>query len=306
MSPCGRDAPRCSPFGCGHTGCTGPNVTRNRAGRRRHCGLPQDTRGEHALPAFGLIYDPGVRATAEILDRLPGTILALDDLVYPNGSADDFENCYAPTWGRYKARTRPVPGNHDYASAGGAPYHSYWGERAGAPGKGYYSFEIGARHVVVLNSDIDGSTNSAQADWLRRDLAANGECCTLALLQHPRFNSGQVGNQAQVADLFQTLVDHGTTIVLSGHAHNYERFAPQGADGRPDANGTRLFVVGIGDADLRPMKTGQANSEVFQARAWGVLKLALSEGRYAWEFVSAAGGGFRDSGVGACVERRNP
>ena len=255
---------------------------------------------------FGLIFDPGVRATANLLDGLPGTVLALGDLVYPHGSADDFENCYGPTWGRHKERTRPVPGNHDYMIDGGAPYHSYWGERAGARAKGYYSFEIGAWHVVALNSNIATDADSPQARWLRDDLEANVARCVLALWHHPLFSSGRVGNHPHMADLFRTLVDHGASIVLSGHGHNYERFAPQDADGQPDAGGARLFVVGTGGADLRQRETEQANSEVFQALTWGVLKLALFEDRYAWEFVSAGGGGFRDSGSGACVERRSP
>ena len=275
------------------------------AGDIAHC---RKTRVASALyRMIGLILDPGVRATADLLDRLPGTVLALGDLAYPHGSADDFENCYGPSWGRHKERTWPVPGNHDLESAGGAPYHNYWGERAGAPGNGNYSFEIGAWHVVALNSDIATDADSPQAQWLRDDLEASVARCVLAFWHHPLFSSGRVGNHPHMADLFRTLVDRGASIVLSGHAHNYERFAPQDADGQPDANGARLFVVGTGGADLREMKTEQANSEVFQARTWGVLKLVLFEGRYSWEFVSAAGGGgFRDSGAGACAERRSP
>jgi hypothetical protein len=257
----------------------------------------------------GNFGQPGAPATAALLDGLPGTILILGDLAYWNGSAEDFRDCYDRSWGRHKARSRPVPGNHEYRSPGAGPYFDYWGQAAGAPGKGYYSFELGAWHVVALNSNIDAGAGSAQAAWLRRDLAASGARCILAYWHHPLFNSGKHGDRPEMREAFRALHAAGADVVLAGHAHNYERFAPMDAEGRRDpARGLRSFVVGTGGAQLKADMISdppRENSEAVDGSTWGLLELTLYATRYAWRFVPVEGGGFEDSGEAPCVPRGN-
>jgi hypothetical protein len=248
---------------------------------------------------------PGDAQTAALLDALPGTVLALGDLAYPNGTLSEFESCYGPTWGRHKARTRPVPGNHEYGTGGAAGHFDYFGAAAGDRQEGWYSFELGAWHVVALNSNctaIGGcARGSPQADWLEGDLAAHPSACTLAFWHHPRFSSGFHGNDPALRDLWQILDERDADVVLAGHDHDYERFAPQDADGRADPRGLRQFVVGTGGRSLRAFGALAANSVVRSSSSYGVLKLELLLDRYAWEFVPVAGASFADSGVATCV-----
>ena len=244
----------------------------------------------------------GAAATAHLLEGIDGTIFTLGDHVYRDGTTEQFRSCYAPTWGRYKARTRPVPGNHDYHTDNGAPYYAYFGESAGEPGKGYYSYDRGAWHLVALNSNIAAETGSPQERWLRDDLAAHKTSCTLAYWHVPVFSSGRHGDDAHMKDLWRVLYAFGADVVVNGHDHNYERFAPQDPDGKADATrGIREFIVGTGGARLRPIKGQQANSEVRDGATWGVLKLTLRPTSYDWEFLPVAGGTFRDAGSTACV-----
>ena len=177
----------------------------------------------------------GDEATAQLLDNLPGTVLTLGDNAYPDGTAQQFNDCYNPTWGRHKARTRPSPGNHDYHVPGAADYFAYFGSAAGEAGKGYYSFNLGAWHLIALNSQLDSAAGSVQEQWLRTDLAANQKTCVLAYWHYPRFNSGSHGNNTKTQPFWQALYDYGADVVLSGHEHLYERFAPQKPDGTADA-----------------------------------------------------------------------
>ena len=251
--------------------------------------------------------EPGAAATAALLDRLPGTVLALGDLVYPEGSAEDFRKCYEPTWGRHKERTRPTPGNHEYRSPDAAPYFAYWGERAGEPGKGYHSFDLGAWHIVALNSNVDARKGSAQERWLRADLAKTKARCILAYWHFAVFSSGKHGGLPDMLPLYTALYEAGASVVLSGHDHNYERFAPQNPRGRLDPErGIRSFVVGTGGAPLRPGQEAAPNSEVFHARSWGVLRLELYEKGYTWAFIPGYEEGFTDSGSSQCVRRSLP
>ncbi len=243
----------------------------------------------------------GDEATAELLDRIAGTVFTLGDNVYNSGTTAEFANCYEPSWGRHKSRTRPSPGNHDYVTRDAAPYFAYFGANAGEPGKGYYSYNLGAWHIIALNSEIQVDAGSAQEQWLRADLAANRTTCTLAYWHKPRFSSGPHGNNPRFDALWQALYQFDADLVLSGHDHNYERFAPQTPAGVADAaRGIREFIVGTGGAGLYPIVTIRPNSEVRNARTWGVLKLTLHATSYDWEFVPVAGRTFTDAGSGNC------
>ncbi len=244
----------------------------------------------------------GDEATADLLDGIPGTVFTAGDNAYPNGTATNFAQCYGPSWGRHRARTRPAPGNHDYNTSGAADYYTYYGARAGPSGRGYYSYDLGDWHIISLNSNVAMAVGSAQETWLRADLAASNQPCTLAYWHHPRFSSGTThGNANATAPLWQALYDAGAEIVVSGHEHNYERFAPQDPVGVADpATGIREFVVGTGGVSHYNGRTLQPNSEVFEGLTWGVLKLTLSPGGYSWTFISVPGSGFSDSGTGSC------
>jgi acid phosphatase type 7 len=247
----------------------------------------------------------GAEATAKLLDQIPGTVMAVGDLAYPDGTKENFE-CYDQTWGRQKTRTRPAPGNHEFHSSAATPYFDYFGSVAGAPGDGYYSYELGAWHIVVLNSecvDVGGcGPGSREEKWLRSDLAAHPVACTLAYWHKPLFSSGGAhGNDLEVMPLWQALYDAGADVVIGGHDHNYERFAPQNPQGRADpVHGIREFVVGTGGKNLRPFGPTKANSEVRNNEAFGVLKLTLRARGYDWQFVSQQGKAFTDSGSGVC------
>ena len=250
----------------------------------------------------------GAQETAALLDRLSGAVLVMGDLAYMRGSAEEFANCYDTSWGRHKERSYPVPGNHEYRSPGARPYFDYWGERAGETGKGYYSFDLGAWHIVALNSNIAAGRGSEQETWLRRDLAQTEAHCILAFWHHSRFSSGHHGDQLRVRDAYRALYEAGASIVLGGHAHNYERFAPMDPEGQLDLeHGLRSFVVGTGGAPLRPhriRRPPRENSEIVNGTTWGVLELTLHEESYSWRFVPVDGQSFEDSGHAPCVERK--
>ena len=246
----------------------------------------------------------GDEATATILDGVPGTVVTMGDNVYETGTAAEFANCYAPSWGRHKARTRPSVGNHEYGTPGASGYFDYFGAAAGDPDKGYYSYDLGAWHIVVLNSSCAEAggcgAGSPQETWLRQDLAANTDACTMAYWHHPRFASAMGGTTA-VAALWQALYDDGAELILNGHAHVYERFAPQTPTGLADpVNGIREFIVGTGGKSLVNFGTVAANSEVRESATFGVLRLDLRATGYAWDFMPVAGKSFSDSGSGFC------
>ena len=253
-------------------------------------------------------------ATAQLLDNIAGAVFTLGDSVYPNGTLAQFIDCYEPTWGRHKDRTRPSPGNHDYRDTGAVGYYTYFGESASpldrnctSNCKGYYSYDLGAWHIIVLNTGIDYSLGSDQEQWLRADLATNQNTCTLAYWHKPRFSSGRHGNSARVQPLWQALYDSGADVVLNGHDHNYERFAPQSPTGQAEpTRGMREFVVGTGGTGLYSFSTIQPNSEVRDNSSWGVLKLTLHPTSYEWEFIPIAGQTFTDSGSAPCVEVAGP
>jgi hypothetical protein len=260
------------------------------------------------LLAAGDIADctPGAEETADLLDTLAGTIVTLGDNAYPDGSEEDFADCYEPTWGRHKARTWPSVGNHEYHTPGAAAYYAYFGAAAGDPAKGYYSFDLGDWHLIALNSNcgqVGGcGAGSPQEQWLRADLLANVADCTLAYMHHPRFSSANVhGNNAGMQPLWQALYDYGADIVLAGHDHTYERFAPQTPAGAADAtNGIRQWVVGTGGRGHYGFGAPKPNSEERDGTSFGVLELTLDPSSYSWEFLPAGDDTYTDSGTTAC------
>jgi hypothetical protein len=246
-------------------------------------------------------------ATALLLDNIPGTVYTVGDNAYPNGTAAQFNNCYDPTWGRHKTRTRPVVGDNDYNTSGATPYYNYFGAAAGDPTKGYYSYDIGSWHIIVLNSNcsqVGGcDPNSAQGQWLQADLAAHPSTCIMAMHHEPLFSSK--GGDVDLRDFWEPLYAAGADVVLSGHRHNYERFAQQNPAGVADpGRGIRQFVVGTGGASLSSFDTGIApNSQVRNANSHGVLKFTLHPTSYDWQFVPVAGQTFTDSGSTSCVSQ---
>jgi len=241
----------------------------------------------------------GPEATARLLDRLPGTVFTAGDNAYMTGSADEYRSCYDPTWGRHKARTRPVAGNHEYNSAGG-PYFEYFGGAAGPAGVGYYSYSVGSWRVIALNSEIPSQAGTAQMEWLRNELTTRRATCTAVIFHRPLFSSGRNGGSGDMKDVWKTLYEFDVDVVINGHDHIYERFAPQDPDGRPDpARGIRQFTVGTGGAMLYEITGVRPNSEA-RGAAWGVAMFTLNEGGYSWQFIPVDGASFTDAGAGAC------
>jgi hypothetical protein len=245
---------------------------------------------------------PGDKATAQLIEGMGGTVMAVGDLAYPNGTAGEFAHCYDRSWGAFKARTRPTPGNHEYdVSDTASPYFDYFGAAAGPHSKGWYSYDLGAWHIVVLNSvcwKVGCAAGSPQERWLRADLARHHAVCTLAYFHEPLFSSSFT--TPDVRPLWQALYDAGAAVVVTGHAHNYERFAPQDPAGHADDNGIRQFVAGTGGESHNGFFGVAANSEVRNSSTFGVLKLTLHAGSYDWRFVPVAGESFTDQGTGRC------
>jgi hypothetical protein len=248
-----------------------------------------------------------MRQTSDlVLGAQPAAVLALGDTQYEAGTPLDFQASYHPTWGRFKSITRPVPGNHEYGHRGGAGYFEYFGAFAGEEPKGYYSFDVGAWHLIALNSNctqpgVNCAKGFAQERWLRADLARHRESCMLAYIHDPLFSSGQGGGHPTVRDLVVALHQAGVELLLAGSDHDYERFAPQTPDGQLDpVSGIRQFVVGTGGRDLQSIKRVKPNSEVRNDDTFGVLTLRLHPRSYDWEFLPEAGRSFRDSGSQAC------
>ena len=239
-------------------------------------------------------------------------VLPLGDEQYNCGGYQAFVQSYDPTWGRVLAMSHPVAGNHEYLTSGGtdcsaasdaAGYFEYFGSNAGPSGKGYYSYNIGAWHIIALNSNCDKvggcGGGSPQYNWLQADLAANTSLCTLAYWHHPLFSSG--GYTSSAVKAFWTLLyTYHADVVLNGHAHIYERFAAQTPSAVLDSHGIREFIVGTGGDNHTALTTTAANSEVRNGSTFGVLRIILHSGSYAWKFTPEGGATFTDSGSTAC------
>ena len=268
-----------------------------------------DPSGDPVITAAGDIADPdpteATVATAALITSIdPRVALTLGDNAYPGGALEEYLDGYDPTWGAFASKTRPAIGNHEYESSDTADgYFQYFG--ASTPDN-YYSFDVGTWHLISLDSNCDkvgGCTpGTPQYEWLTADLAANPATCTLAYWHHPRWSSGTVhGNSSQVAPFMDVLYAAGVDVVLSGHEHNYERFAPQTPDGALDPErGIVEFVVGTGGHGLYPLGTPDPNSLVRDSATFGVLRMTLHAASYEFAFEPVLDGTFRDFGSGRC------
>jgi hypothetical protein len=261
---------------------------------------PSGTSADAILLAVGdIAYCNGSadELVGELAARLPGTIALLGDNAYPRGAPEDYATCFDPTWGGLRDRLRPVPGNHEYETRAAAAYFAYFGADVGNLGEGWYSYNLGAWHVIALNSECGAirgcGRGSPELTWLVADLAAHPAACTLAYWHHARWSSGRHGDNKMTDPLWDALATAGADIVLSGHDHDYERMAP--------IDGMRSFVVGTGGRSLYPWPGSPEPSTAVRANdTYGLLQLTLGATDYSWRFVPASGGSFTDSGSGTC------
>jgi calcineurin-like phosphoesterase family protein len=253
----------------------------------------------------------GDEQTADLIDEVvanhpDAVVFTTGDNAYPDGSYQEYIECYGPSWGRHKDRTRPAAGNHEFMQTKAAGYNEYWGDRAGPFDLYYYSYDVGEWHVVVLNSECHrvgcefGSEDGDQVEWLEADLEASAARCTIAIWHKPRWSSGRYGTDPEYDTFWRVLYDHGAEVVLNGHEHLYERFEPLNPDGDVDeARGIRQFTVGTGGGNLRGFEEIERHSAA-RGSEHGILQLTLDGDGYDWEFVSVAGASFADSGRGSC------
>ncbi len=284
------------------------------------CGVPGTPGAPGATfePAPGAVFftgagdigecgSPGPARTARLLDLVPGLVWTVGDNAYPAGSRDDFTRCFHPTWGRHLDRIRPTPGNHEYWTPAAIPYFDYFGDAAGTPGEGWYTYEYGGWRIIALNSNVDTGWGAPQTRWLRSVLAEEPARCTLAYFHHPLISSGAHGDNidaldhADVRTFWRALHGAGADVALAGHDHHYERFAPVDPQGVVDPDrGVRLFIVGTGGASLRGKgSVAHPASELFIQDRYGVLRLELRRGGYGWAFI-AGDGTVLDQGEDAC------
>jgi hypothetical protein len=236
--------------------------------------------------------------TAELIDAIdPDAVLTLGDNAYQSGTVQEYEECYGPSWGRYKEKTYPSPGNHEYTRGEANGYFTYFADRVPAA---YYSFDIGGWHFVSLNSEIDHDAGSAQARWLRDDLEADDRRCEILYGHRPRWSGGMHGSDETMQAFWDVAVEHDVELVLTGHDHNYQRFHPMDADGdRDDRDGVVAIVAGMGGKSHYEL--GQIDNRVSANNdAYGVLRLTLYDDRYEGEFIPVEGETFTDSFSGMC------
>jgi hypothetical protein len=271
--------------------------------------------GDIACPPSDPLFNGGAggpnncaqRRTSDLI--APATaVLALGDNQYNSGALSDFNASYAPSWGRFKSTTYPVPGNHEYGTSSAGGYFSYFGSRAGTKGQGWYSFDVGVWHVLAINSECDRlagacASDGAQERWVRADLAAHTNACTLAFFHEPRFASGSavIKNATAMAPIWNDLYNANADLVLTGHKHFYERLAPLNTTGAVDnARGLREFIVGTGGEDHSGRPAPITGSQVRENTTFGILKVGLHASGYDWRFVAEPGKTFTDSGSASC------
>jgi hypothetical protein len=254
--------------------------------------------GSEVLLAVGDVascYSPADDAVADLASRLPGTIALLGDTAYESGTTHEYLDCFDPAWGPVKSRIRPATGNHEYQTKGASGYFDYFGAVAGSRDQGWYSYDLGAWHIVVLNSNcrkVSCSADGDQVAWLEADLAAHPSDCLLGYWHYARWSSGRHGSQDLMDPFWQVMRDHGADIVLNGHDHDYERI---------QADGIREFVVGTGGKSHYPFPNDPLpTTEVRNDSTYGLLWLTLGDGTYQWQFLGLGDTGFTDSGNGVC------
>lgn len=253
-------------------------------------------------------YECKQNETADLISSLkPDAVLPLGDLQYIDGSLERFQKYYHISWGRFKDKTFPVVGNHEYQTKNAAGYFNYFGKKAGGSEKGYYSYNIGSWHIIALNSNcwaVGGcSLNSPQGKWLKNDLLKNKSSCILSYWHHPFVSTGQEGSAPNMADIWQLLYSYHADVVLSSHDHLYERFGLINSKGELDQAGIREFVVGTGGRNLYSFVTNHPALEVKNNTTFGVLAIILHTNSFSWKFVPVAGSPFADSGQQSCHKK---
>ena len=268
---------------------------------------------------IGSCASGGDELTAHLVDSLlvadsvadvEDVVATLGDNAYPNATDADFARCFRPSWGdsakRIMQRIRPSPGNHEHYVEKAAPYYRFFGRRAGNAGKGYYSYNLGAWHMIVLNSEMlvnsqfSPEDREEQEEWLANELRNNTRRCTLAYWHHPRFSSGWHGSDIRMDNWWKLLYRGGVDVVLNGHDHHYERFHPLDTTGTIDTTrGMVQFVVGTGGIELRGIRAPLSYSAARVTGRWGVLKITLGREEYRYAFLEP-GGRVWDPGGGRC------
>ena len=272
--------------------------------------LIDDTSGDPLIAGAGDIACPGGssitptgchhRATASLLAGAD-KVLTMGDNQYEDGALRDYVAAYDPTWGQHKSITAPVPGNHEYHQSGAAGYFDYFGTRAGPRGKGYYSYNLRAWHLVALNSSVPMREGSPQNNWLEQDLAANRAACTLTYFHHPRYSAGKYApGIPSVKPLWTDMLADRVDVTLAGHDHQYQRWTAMGNAGTASAAGVRQFIVGTGGRSHYGITTSPAGLQKAHSTSFGVLRMVLHAGSYDWEFA-AEDGTVKDSGTARCV-----
>ena len=248
---------------------------------------------------IGMCGSEAVTRTAALVGNLEGQILLAGDIAYLHGTMANFRECFEPQWGRFRSRWRAVPGNHEYETANAADYYNYFGEASGQDNSGFYSFMAGDWLILMLNSNIPAGRNSAQWEFVRRQIDQQRTPCTMAVWHHPLFSSGPNGNNANMKDMWALLEAAPVEVILNGHDHLYERFARQMSDGTPEpAKGVREFIVGTGGADLYGFVRATANSEA-RLVEYGAMQFTLEPAQYRWEYRNVSGT-VRDFGLDTC------
>jgi hypothetical protein len=244
----------------------------------------------------------GAMRTAAMLDTIRGTIFIAGDVAYVSKeNPHPFVTCFDPAWGRHRARIRPSVGNHEYSAEGPAAYFDYFGAQAGPRPGGYYSYDLGTWHVIALNTNIASDAGSPQQAWLQSDLDAHLGRCTIAYMHHPRFSSGSHAERDKLIPIWRTFARYGVSVVIAGHDHVYERFAPLDTNGTPDSTGgIRQFVVGTGGAHRSPIDSVLPGSEVHSTDSFGLIRFSLLKDRYRWTFMPVRKHGFTDEGEASC------